>query len=123
MKKLDGIIIIFLVFISILPIGLVFKKGFCNDKKEVVISYDGKIHSRFLLNEVKNKEVLIESSGHKNLVYIRDGKVIMKETDCKDKICMKQGEISKVGESIVCLPNKVFIEIKGKEKSDIILSH
>ena len=123
MKKLDGIIIVFLVVLSLLPMGVVLKKGFYNDKKEVVISYDGEIHSRFLLDEVEHKEVLIESLGHKNLIYISDGKVFMRDADCKDKICIKQGEISKVGESIVCLPNKVFIEIKGEEKSEIILSH
>ena len=33
--------------------------------------------------------------------------------DCPDKLDVKQGYISKVGEVIVCLPNKLVIEIKG----------
>ncbi|MGC8140859.1 hypothetical protein ACP3W2_25770 [Salmonella enterica] len=31
--------------------------------------------------------------------------------------------MSKIGESIVCLPNRVFIEIKGDEEGECILSY
>lgn len=123
MKKWDEIIIFFLVVISILPIILLFKNNLINEKKEVIISFNGEIHSRVSLNEVQNEEILIESKYHKNLLYISEEKVIMKEANCRDKICVKQGDISEVGESIVCLPNKIFIEIKGINEPDIILTH
>ena len=50
----------------------------------------------------------------------------MIEADCHDSLCIYQGKISKVGQSLVCLPNKVMVEIKGKieeNEDDIILSH
>ncbi|MDK2793681.1 MAG: hypothetical protein PWP75_309, partial [Caldanaerobacter sp.] len=31
-------------------------------------------------------------------------------------LCVKQGYISRVGEAIVCLPNRLVVEIKGGEK-------
>ena len=46
----------------------------------------------------------------------------MKEADCPDKYCVKQGKIKNVGETIVCLPHKVVVEIektsKGTDSND-----
>lgn len=47
-----------------------------------------------------------------NHVIIKDSSVKMESSDCKNQICVKHKEISKKGESIVCLPNKVIIEIE-----------
>ena len=48
------------------------------------------------------------------------------DADCKDELCIKQGSISKVGKTLICLPNELIIEIKGDEydsSDDLILSH
>ena len=42
----------------------------------------------------------------------------MKEADCPDHLCMKQGEISHKGETIVCLPNRVVIEVESNQDSE-----
>ena len=50
----------------------------------------------------------------------------MYSANCNDALCVKQGNISKVGQTIICLPHKLIIEIKGDEldsKDDLILSH
>ena len=41
------------------------------------------------------------------------------EADCPDQLDVKQGYISKVGEVIVCLPNRLVIEIKGVDEGDV----
>lgn len=48
-----------------------------------------------------------------NILVIKNGVAFMKDADCPDKNCVHQGKISKVGETIVCMPHKVVIEIKG----------
>jgi len=53
----------------------------------------------------------------RNIVEIIDEKVGMHEADCPDKICYSPEYISRPGETIVCLPNRVVIEVKG-EKPD-----
>mgnify|MGYP000590388048 CR=1 FL=1 len=56
-------------------------------------------------------------------IYAPDGE--MKEADCPDKYCVKQGKITKTRQNIVCLPHKVVVEIavsdntKGNE-ADVI---
>lgn len=56
--------------------------------------------------------------GGTNVVEILDGKVKMKKADCKDQLCVRQHEISKNRESIICLPNQVVVEISSGEESD-----
>ncbi len=59
----------------------------------------------------KNERV-IDIDGH-NKVVIYDGEVRMEEADCPDKLCVLQGKISRSGQTIICLPNKVMVTIKG----------
>ena len=46
-----------------------------------------------------------------NTVVIKDGIVYMSDATCKNQVCVNSGKISKKGESIVCLPNRVIVEI------------
>ena len=64
-----------------------------------------------LLYEVpleEDKTITLES----NTVEIKDGKVDVTNATCKNQVCVKHKKISQKGESIVCLPNKVIVEIK-----------
>ena len=47
-------------------------------------------------------------------VVVQGGSLWVEEADCPDKICEKTGKIRKAGQTIVCLPNRVVIRIKGK---------
>jgi hypothetical protein len=50
------------------------------------------------------------------VVVIRDGAVQVESSPCPEKICVKTGKISKPGQWIACLPNRVFISIGGRSK-------
>ena len=60
-------------------------------------------------------------------LLVKDKSISITHADCHDSLCVSQGSKSKVGDTIVCLPNKLIIEIKGKEEDsssdDIILSY
>ena len=47
-----------------------------------------------------------------NTVEIKNGKVRVSSADCKNQICVNHKPISKKGESIICLPNKVLAEVE-----------
>ncbi len=72
----------------------------------VVIKQDNQI--------VYNKSIDINATVKlkNNTVTVEDKSVYMSEADCNNKACINEGKISKKGESIVCLPNKVIVEIK-----------
>ena len=46
-------------------------------------------------------------------VHIEDGHVHVIDSPCNSKICVAAGTISRPGEWIICLPNRVFISIEG----------
>jgi len=98
--------VIFTIFIQV-----VVKK----DGNVAVVSIDGQIYKELSLN-VNTELDIDEAAGVDgyNILVIQNGYAYMKDADCHDKICVHQGKISKVGETIVCLPHKVVIEIKGK---------
>ena len=49
-----------------------------------------------------------------------DGAVSVTKSNCGDKTCMRTGKISRRGEAIICVPNKIIVEIKGSSKeSDV----
>ena len=77
------------------------------------ISADGKILHEIDLDKVKSSyEIPVEQDGKHNVVLVENGSISMLSADCPDKLCVKQGAISHSGYPIVCLPNKVIIEVK-----------
>ncbi len=67
----------------------------------------------------KNQRIPIKTEDKvTNVLVISNHQAYMQEADCPDHLCMKQGKISYGGESIVCLPNRVVIQVVSPEKAD-----
>lgn len=60
-----------------------------------------------------SKDARRDVGGHLSVV-VKDGKAWVEDADCKNRICVKTGKISRVGESIVCAQNKIVITVVGK---------
>lgn len=107
---LVGIILLIALFISVIFLFFINKEG-----KYVCIKVDGVIVEQLDLS--KNQTIKINGyNGGENIVQINNGYVFMQESDCPDKLCVKMGGISRTGESIVCLPHRVVIEIENEIK-------
>ena len=127
-KKMDIVIIAVLLIISFTPHLIFFKTSQKSSKNNyAIIQVDGKIHKKIDLSKVKKSEkVNLNLPNGKNTLLIKDNSIQMDSANCNDALCVKQGNISKVGQTIICLPHKLIIEIKGDEldsKDDLILSH
>lgn len=127
-KRWDFIIIAILMIFSFLPeviFGFVVGRDF--DQTYAEISINGKIEKTIPLTNHTGEEIIDFKSykGH-NTIIINGDKIGIIDADCSDKVCMNPEYISKPGETLVCLPHKFMIEVKGKkndEDEDIILSH
>ena len=117
--RLDFIIIgsiLLFAFIFVLIIKLTQKEG-----KYVVVIFNQTEKSRYLLDE--DLEVKLSFGDDKyNILVIKDGKASIKSASCPDQICVRQRSISKVGETITCLPNKTVIKIVGDKSEVDVLS-
>lgn len=64
-------------------------------------------------------ELPIENGDKRNIILVQDGKISIKEANCPNKLCVKQGSIKNSSYPIVCLPNELIIKIKGFRDSGI----
>lgn len=86
--------------------------------------------ARYYLITYRNDVVGVESSESRpelpegisyisyNLISVTDGKVTVEAADCSDQICVHHKPISSKGESIICLPHRLVVEIDSGEDSD-----
>lgn len=52
-------------------------------------------------------------NGRTNTILVEPGRIRVSEASCPDQICVNQGFIADSTTPIVCLPNKLMIEIVG----------
>ena len=84
--------------------------------KELVITSQGEIYGTYSLLE--DQTIRVEADdGHFNCVRIENGCAFVDSADCTGQDCVHSHSISKGGETIVCLPNKLILEISGGEKA------
>lgn len=50
------------------------------------------------------------------VVHVEKGAVSVQEASCPDQICVRTGTLSQSGQSAVCLPAKVTIQITGDQR-------
>jgi len=81
------------------------------DSEIAVIKVNGAIYEEAVLNQDKDIEIYFADGTISNIVRIKDGAVSMIYAVCPDKRCLSQNYF------IVCLPNRVTVEITGSKKS------
>ena len=88
--------------------------SFGNSKEQKLrITVSGEEYGSYSLEEDQVIKV-----GDTNVCEIKDKKVSMISADCPDQLCIHQRTIQLQGETIVCLPNKVVLEITGTRQTD-----
>ena len=55
--------------------------------------------------------------GESNLLVIEGGKAKMLRANCPDQICVEHRPVSKVGQTIVCLPNQIVVKVVADNQS------
>lgn len=109
MKKRDLLLILgIVVAIAATYVVFVMVKP---EARVAVVRVDGQVVKRLPLDN--NAQYAIDQGEKHNLVVIESGKAFMEEASCPDKVCINQGKKHRSGQSIVCLPNKVSIELEG----------
>ncbi|MEE0716200.1 MAG: NusG domain II-containing protein [Eubacterium sp.] len=116
MKKKDIILVIIILLVAGIMYGAI--QYIQSGKGEIVkIFVNGKVYNTYSL--YKDEKIEIKTTKGKNTVWIHNGYVEMEDADCPDKYCEKQGKIKNTGETIVCLPHKLVVEIQksqGKQR-------
>lgn len=109
MKKFNLRDIIFLgALILIIAMGFIFLTPRDNGKFVTVTAF-GNIIEKYPLESNINTDIKTEHGV--NRLVIENGEAYISYADCKNNICVKTAPITKTGESIVCLPHSLIVEI------------
>lgn len=83
----------------------------------VSVQIDGKTVMELPLNQ--DRSLVLGEGEHTNTLVIQDGKARVVEASCPDRICVGQGAVQYAGESIVCLPHRLVITVRGGAVSGV----
>lgn len=109
--RLDVLIVAALLLVSLallLVMTLTREEG-----ASIVVEIDGQTVATYSLYQ--NGEYAL--NGGTNVLVIENGQAYLNYSNCPDHTCEKTGKIQYVGQTIVCLPNRLTVTIKG-EASD-----
>lgn len=114
-KKFDILLIAGLVVAGAIIALVLLLSGQKGSMVQVRVS--GRIEKTFPLNADTSYEIEGKNGG-KNLLIIQNGTAWIEEADCPDKLCKNMGKISMTGQSVVCLPHEVVVEIVDENSAD-----
>ncbi|MBE6824173.1 MAG: NusG domain II-containing protein [Ruminococcaceae bacterium] len=113
-------IVIILVAIVASVIALVSQLNSNSSNLSCVVRVEGEVVRTVELNPFDDELTLYEVKGEFPVtIVIESDSVYVKSASCPDKLCEHTGEITRAGQSIVCLPAKVSVTLEGKSKNDL----
>lgn len=106
--------LILMAAIVIIGLGIsIFLAAGSHQGNKVEITKDGKLWGTYSLDG--EHKITIRDGKERNVVKISGGKVTMESANCKNQVCVHHSPVSRTGESIVCLPHKIVVSIKGED--------
>ena len=113
------ILLLVIIFVSAVIGYFVFQKMQSTPGGQVKVTVDGTVYGTYDLHTTGEKAQKIEIKNAEGTVTntLENGKADMISADCPDKLCVNQHAISSNSETIVCLPNKVVVEVEDVEEA------
>ena len=116
MNKFDLLLSIILVLIG--TILFMIKP---NDKGNIAnVYYDNKSILTIDLSDKEYRNYTVQGYNGNVVLEVVDSKIKVIEEISPKHLCSRQGYISNSGEAIICLPNKIVIEIENSEIDTIV---
>ena len=110
------LILIGILLLAAFALFFIFKEKQAREEDATaVVTVDGTEIARYSLN--RNGTFVL--NGGSNTLIVENGEAWISEANCPDKLCIGFGKISKNGEIIVCLPNRLIVVIEGGEKAEV----
>ena len=109
---------LFLVILAGVILLLFLYQHFAGSKGSyILVTQNGEKIGEYSLLE--NQTFVVTDENHSyNTIVIENGQVWIDQADCPDKLCVKQGKISKSGQSIICLPHKLTILVQEDSEQE-----
>lgn len=131
-RYMDGVVIICLIILSFVPyvvFGMNQKAVPTENGTIAIVTINGKEVDRFDLNDESAhfEKTFYPGKDKYNIIEVEGNRIRVKEDNSPDQIAVRTGWISKPGQTSICLPHKLVIEVKNKKPSqdddDMIITY
>ncbi|MFI3168049.1 MAG: NusG domain II-containing protein [Bacillota bacterium] len=112
----DVIIITAVILVALFVLFFVATDKTQNPQYNIYV--ENELYQTGSLSESAEIQIPTTDGGYATLI-VEDGAIHMHDGNCADGLCEKQGEISTSASRIICLPNKIVVEITGGESGEI----
>ena len=116
MNKSDIKLVLILLSISI--VGIIVFKFFSKSGGSALVYHDGVLIKTIDLSI--NDRYVVNGDNGDVVIVVNDGKIKVDSENSPLHLCSRQGYISNTYESIVCLPNKIVINISGDSLDAVV---
>ncbi len=114
-KRKDFILFSILIVVCVAMFLGVFL--FREEGNRIIVCQNGVEVAELSLND--EGTYVFEDNGFVNELVIANGMAYMQDANCRDLVCVHHGPISKVNETITCLPHKLIVYVVGEDISDV----
>lgn len=91
--------------------GMLFVRAAQEEGAQVLITWNDEVQGTYPLSQ--DRSLVFEGeNGLRNVVTIQDGAVFMEEATCPDQTCVRHAPTSQTADPIVCLPNRLVVEVQ-----------
>ena len=118
MKKGDIIVIFTLIVVFCLSFIYISNSFITTGDKYISVQVNGEEIKQITFGNGK-KVYPIRTSFGLNILEVDNESVRVIEASCPDKLDVKFGKINKVGQAIICMPNRLVIQIKSRKTNDL----
>ena len=116
-KSLRADVIVISVILLIALLFVVFTIVLRKPGSVAVVEINGAVAGEYSLSK---DGIFVLNSGTNTLV-IENGEAYLIDSDCPDHTCERTGKIRYVGQTIVCLPNRLSVTVKGNSDGGVDL--
>ncbi|MDO4484704.1 MAG: NusG domain II-containing protein [Clostridia bacterium] len=125
MNKKNLVVLLCLVLLmAAAVVAAVSMKGYTKaDEDMIIITVDGKEYKRVPLSQPQTVTIA-QDNGEVNVVEVSDHGAVMASSTCKNQQCVHMGEVTVENWEyrpnqafIICLPNRVSVELAVKQQS------
>ena len=84
-----------------------------------VITLDGETVAQYRLDQLDQPETLtLNEAPYPLTIAIEPGRICIDHSECPSQDCVHTGRISRSGQQIICLPNRLVISLSGSEAEE-----
>lgn len=110
--KKGDIILFFLIFVICI---LWFLPKSENGKLKAEVYLDGEIVHSVILSDLKEENRVIVGGCE---ILLQNDSAAFVHSECDDKLCLKRGQLTRQGDSMACVPQRVVVVLKNEKTPD-----